>query len=221
MTAPGSALAHLDTAVRADVLIAVRAVEEAESPVPRSAFRALGDAALRAAVETVLHDSGRVLMEMPQGFLSSYADDVREALAADGIGVLPPDDRAVLCLVLLHAVAIPRAKGSIPREAAWTVAEPVNPRTLSLSKLSDSTVRASVRRLREAGILGYGTNRWIVPGPQLLRLSAAAIEWVFEELVVLAEPDGLLAESIHRRRLARRSSGQAGTAPAAGHGEPA
>lgn len=207
MTPPSSrtpALTDLDSAVRADVLAAVRAVEEAEQPVPRAAFRALGDATLRAAVERVLGDSGRVLMEAPRGFLTGYADDVREALAVDGIGVLPPEDRAVLCLVMLHAVAIPRAKGLIPREAAWTVAEPVDPRTLSISKLPDVVIKTAVRRLRDAGILAYGTHRWIVPGPQFARLTPAAIEWVFEELVMLAEPEGLLAESVRRRRTARR-----------------
>ena len=197
-------LADLDPSVRADVLVAVRAVEEAEQPVPRTAFRALADATLRAAVERVLDDSGRVLLETPHGFLSGYADDVREALAGDGLGVLSPADRAVLCLVLLHAVAIPRAKGNIPREAAWTVAEAVDPRVLSTSKLPDSLIRSAVRRLRDAGILAYGTHRWIVLGPQFSRLTPAAIEWVFEELVMLAEPEGLLAESVRRRRAARR-----------------
>jgi hypothetical protein len=205
--------------VRADVLIAVRALEESELPVPRTAFRALGDAALRAAVETVLDDSGRVLLETAQGFLSGYADDIREVLAADGLGVLSPEDRAVLCLVMLHAVAIPRARGSIAREAAWTVADPVDPRTLSLSKLPDSVIRASVRRMRDAGILRYGTNRWIVPGPQLARLTPAAIEWVFEELIVLAEPEGLLAETVRRRRSARRGSPGADTSPPMREGE--
>ena len=216
MTSPsqGPALADLDASARADVLVAVRAVEEAELPVPRAAFRALGDAALRAAVERVLDDSGRVLLETAQGFLSGYADDIREALAADGLGVLPPEDRAVLCLVLLHAVAIPRAKGIVAREAAWTVAEPVDPRTLSVSKLPDSVIKAAVRRLRDAGILRYGANRWIVPGPQLARLTPVAIEWIFEELIVLAEPEGPLAESIHRRRSARRVSLDVDNAPA-------
>lgn len=199
-------LADLDPSVRADVLVAVRAVEEAEQPVPRTAFRALADATLRAVVERVLDDSGRVLLETPHGLLSGYADDVREALAGDDLGVLPPEDRAVLCLVLLHAVAIPRARGAIPREAAWNVAEAVDPRVLSTSKLSDSLIRSAIRRLRDAGILAYGTRRWIVPGPQFARLTPAAIEWVFEELVVLAEPEGLLAESVRRRRSARRPS---------------
>lgn len=117
MTTPkprGHSLAELDATRRADVLVAVRAVEEADQPVPRTALRALADATLRASVERVLLDSGRVLLETPRGFLSGYADDIREALTADGIGLLPVEDRAVLCLVLLHAIAIPRARGAIP-----------------------------------------------------------------------------------------------------------
>ena len=84
------------------------------------------------------------------------------------------------------------------------MAEPVDPRTLCVSKLPDSMIKAAVRRLRDAGVLGYGSNHWIVPGPQFTRLTSAVIEVIFEELVMLAEPDGLLAESIHRRRAARR-----------------
>lgn len=208
----GHSLAELDATRRADVLMAVRAVEEAEQPVPRAALRALADATLRASVERVLSDSGRILLETPRGFLSGYDDAVREALTADGIGFLPEEDRAVLCLVLLYAIAIPRARGTIPREADWTVAEAVDPRTLFISKLPDSMIKASVRRLRDAGILGYGNNHWIVPGPQFTRLTFDVIELIFEELVMLAEPDGLLAESILRRRAARR--GQFPAAPA-------
>lgn len=197
-------LAQLEPRAQMDVLVAVRAVEEAEQPVPRTAFRALADATLRAVVERILDESGRVLLDTPQGLLSGYADDVREALADDDLGVLPPDDRAVLCLVLLHAVAIPRARGTIARDAAWTVAEAVERQVLSASKLPDTVIKASVRRLRDAGILAYGNHRWIVPGPQFARLTPATIEWVFEELIMLAEPEGLLAESVRRRRSARR-----------------
>ena len=110
----GHSLAELQETRRADVLVAVRAVEEAEQPVPRTALRALADATLRASVERVLFDSGRVLIETPRGFLSGYADDVREALTVDGIGILPAEDRAVLCLVLLHAIAIPRRAAPSP-----------------------------------------------------------------------------------------------------------
>ena len=45
----GHSLAELQETRRADVLVAVRAVEEAEQPVPRTALRALADATLRLA----------------------------------------------------------------------------------------------------------------------------------------------------------------------------
>lgn len=211
----GPSLDALDDTRRADVLAALRAVEEAERPVPRAAFRALSDEGMRASVERVLADSGRVLLETPRGVLSGYADGVREALAKDGIGVLPPDDRAVLTLILLHSIAIPRARGTIPREADWTVGEAVSPQRLFESrKIPDSAIRSAVRRLRDAGIVGFGRDNWIVPGPQFARLTPAAIASLFEELVLLAEPDGLLAESIRRRRAARHRPAQLGEAAA-------
>lgn len=192
---------------RVDVLAAVRALDEAEVPLPRAAFRALGDETLRAVVEQTLTASGRVLIESPAGFISGYDDAVREALTTDGIGVLPEVDRAVLTLVLLWSVAIPRARGSIPAEADWTVAESVDPKTLATSTLPDSAIKGAIRRLRDAGVLAWGTNRWVVPGPQFHRLTPQVQEDLFQDLVLLAEPDGLLAESIRRRRAARHPEG--------------
>lgn len=195
-----AALDALSPARRAEVMAAVRAVEEADRPVPRAAFRALADETLRASVEQALAAAGRILLERPAGFLSGYDDRTAARLAAEGAGVLPPNDRAVLTLVLLFTVAMPRARGTIPADADWTVAEPVDPRTLKDSKLPDVLINASVRRLRDAGVLGYGRNRWVVPGPQFARLTPAAVSSLYEELVLLAEPEGLLAESIRRRR---------------------
>ena len=201
-----AALADLSPARRAEVLAAVRAVEEADRPVPRTAFRALADETLRASVEQALAAAGRVLLERPAGFLSGYDDQVADRLAVEGAGVLPPVDRAVLTLVLLYAIAIPRARGTVPADADWTVAEAVDPRSLKDSKLPDVVVQSAVRRLRDAGILGYGRHHWIVPGPQFARLTPAAVSSLYEELVLLAEPEGLLAESIRRRRDARRGT---------------
>lgn len=203
-----AALDTLSPARRAEVLAAVRAVEEADRPVPRNAFRALTDETLRASVEHLLAAAGRVLLERPAGFLSGYDDRIANALATEGVGVLPPADRAVLTLVLLYAVAIPRARGTVPADADWTVAEAVDPRTLKDSKLPDVLVQAAVRRLRDAGVLAYGRHRWIVPGSQFARLTPAAVSSLYEELVLLAEPEGLLAESIRRRRTARRQTTQ-------------
>lgn len=202
-----SATVELRPERRADVLAAVRALEEAETPLPRSAFRALGDETLRAAVEETLAASGRRLLEAPAGFISGYDDTIRDALLTDGIGVLPEDDRAVLTLVLLWSVAMPRARGTIPADADWTVAEAVDPKTLGLSALPDSTIKGALRRLRDAGILAYGTQRHVVPGPQFHRLTPQVTEDLFQDLILLAEPDGLLAESIRRRRSVRQLTG--------------
>ncbi|WP_346052045.1 hypothetical protein [Amycolatopsis dongchuanensis] len=199
----GLSLTALDQKGREHVLVAVRAIEEAEQPVPKNAFRALSDEALRASVERILAESGRVLLETREGFLSGYSDAVAHALTTTGLGVLPPDDRAVLALVLLHAVAIPRARGIIPPNSDWTVSESVPPRILTNSKLPEATIKNSLRRLRDAKILGYGRNHGVVPGPQFNRLTPQATESIFEELVLLSEPHGLLAESIRLRRQAR------------------
>jgi hypothetical protein len=110
----GTALADLPPARQADVLAALGAVETADAPVPRSAFRALADGTLRSTLEDLLEAAGRVLLEVGDGFVSGYDDRVAERLVDHGVGVLPPDDRAVLTLVLLHTVAIPRARGTIP-----------------------------------------------------------------------------------------------------------
>lgn len=93
---------------------------EAEQPVPRTAFHALAHATLRAAVGRVLDELGRVLLETPQGLLSGYADDVRGALADDDLGVLSAEDRAVLCLVMLHAVGL--AQAQLPGASELTAA---------------------------------------------------------------------------------------------------
>ncbi len=201
---------HLDDlteAQRQDVYAAVRILDEAEQPVPRHLVRAVTDQTLRGALERTLAASGRVLLETPAGFTSGYDDTTRHALTRRGIGVLPDTDRAVLTLVLLWSVAIPRALGTIASEAHWTVGEPVDPKMLiARSKLPDTTARAAITRLRAAGILGWGTNRWLVPGPAFHRLTARVQEDLFQDLVLLAEPNGPLAESIKRRR-ATRSGG--------------
>jgi hypothetical protein len=198
-----TSLQDLSPARQADVLAALAAIETAEAPVPKIAFSAFTDATLRPVLEDVLAEAGRVLLESRDGLLSGYDDRVAQRLADEGIGVLPPDDRAVLTLVLLHTVAIPRAKGTIPAGSDWSVAEPVEREQLKDSRLSEQTIKAAIRRLRDAGILRPGHRPRIEPGPQFARLTPAASTALFEELVLLCEPDGALAESIRRRRSAR------------------
>jgi hypothetical protein len=151
----------------------------------------------------VLAESGRVLIETAAGFLSGYDDDIADRLAAEGIGVLPEDDRAVLALVLLHTVAIPRARGDLPATDDWTGAPVPRERLHDSRQLSGVRIDAALRRLQDAGILRPGGRPSIVPGPQFARLTPAASRRLFEELVLLAEPGGALADSIRRRRAAR------------------
>jgi hypothetical protein len=80
----GTALADLPPARQADVLVALGAVETADAPVPRSAFRALADGTLRATLEDLLEAAGRMLLEVGDGFVSGYDDRVAERLVDQG-----------------------------------------------------------------------------------------------------------------------------------------
>ncbi len=136
------------------------------------------------------------------GYLSGYDDAVAARFVEEGIGVLPPEDRAVLTLVVLLTVAIPRAERTIPADAPWSRAEPVPRERLKDSRLADNVINGALRRLRDARIINSGP-RGIAPGPQFDRLTPSASARIFEELILLAEPGGSLAEQIRRRRLAR------------------
>lgn len=206
------ALADLSPARQADVKAALAAVETADSPVAAASFRALQDPTMRSALEDCLRGAGRLLVALPGGFLSGYDDQVAARLAADGLGVLPPDDRAVMALVLLHCVAIPRSAGRV-RGESWLDAEPTSYRELERSQVPNVRIKESVRRLRQAGLLRYGARRQILPGPQLARFTRATSEALWEDLILLAAPVGVMADVIRRRRAARlaqtvdRSSG--------------
>ncbi|WP_328688095.1 hypothetical protein OHA74_53230 [Streptomyces phaeochromogenes] len=184
---------------RAEVRAAVCAVETARLPVPAAYFRALAEVPLRRVVEEVLAASGRELLAVGEGFLSGYDDAVRKRLAAEGIGILPREDRAVLALVLLFSVAVPRARGSVLPQTLWTQGVPVSRERLKESAVSDGVVDAALRRLAAADLVRF-TAAGIVLGSQLLRLTPAAQTALFEQLVLLAEPAGALAGSILRLR---------------------
>ncbi|MFF7945033.1 hypothetical protein ACFZC5_35610 [Nocardia gamkensis] len=199
----GLPLVDLPPARQVDVLVALAAVETADSPVTAGGFRALIDPSLRATLERCLSEQGRVLLRIGGGYLSGYDDRIGQRLAEAGIGVLRTDDRAVLTLVLLHSVAIPRSAGRI-RGRDWTDGEPVTKQQLVKSKVPENKVRAAVQRLRDAGILGYGAHRSILPGPQLARLTPQVSETLWENMILLAQPHGVMADVIRRRRLTRQ-----------------
>lgn len=201
--------AGLSHVLRADVLAAVAAVECADTPVGAEDFAALRDPALRRSIEEVLAVSGRTLIEHPGGWLSGYRDDIADRLVSDGLGVLAPKDRAVLALVLLHTVAIPRARGRVDSDQ-WTAAIPTTVEELERNRhLTQKDIRASLRRLRSAGILRPGHRSAIAPGPQFLRLTAERSNRLSEELVLLCHPDGALAHVIRRRRADRQETASA------------
>jgi hypothetical protein len=194
------ALSDLSPARQADVLAALAAVESADEPVRPSAFRALLDPLLTGVLRICLAGVGRVLLRVDDGWLSGYDDTVAERLAAEGAGVLRADDRAVLALVLLHTIAIPRSRGK--SGTGWSDAEPTTRDELARSKLSRKTIDQSTGRLRDAGILAYGSKHGIVPGPQFNRFTELASASLWEELVLVAQPHGVLAQVIRRRRSA-------------------
>lgn len=200
MTTP--ALNTLSPNRRADVVAAVYALERADDPVPSTAFRALAEPVLREVVEQVLAAAGRVLVKAGAGFLSAYDDQIAARLADEGAGVLRREDRAVLTLVLLFSVAIPRAAGKMSSDAPWTRARPVSRERLGDTKLSGTTIRVSLQRLQDAGIV-RAVRGGLIPGPQFYRLTPAMSTTLFEEMILLAEPEGALADSIRRRRRAR------------------
>ncbi len=194
-------LRSLSVGTRVEVLAAAAAVEVADAPVPTRAFGALSDPALRAAVEDALSAAGRCLVQHDTGWVSGYRDDIADRLVEQGLGVLKPKDRAVLVLVLLHTVAIPRARGRIDSED-WTVSEPTSVEELERNRnLNATDIRRSLRRLRTVGVLRYGHRSAIAPGPQFLRLTQKRNMRLWEELVLLCRPEGMLAHVIRRRRV--------------------
>ncbi|MFE7719526.1 hypothetical protein ACFU44_10820 [Nocardia rhizosphaerihabitans] len=193
----------LPAARRLEVMSAVAAVEAALHPVPAREFRALAEPTLRPVVEQVLARSGRVLIEAGGGYLSGYADDVSAELVGLGIGVLPATQRAVLAMVLLLSVAVPRAEGRLALGDLWTRSRPVSPDMLGReSELAPGTIDSAMTALRVADLV-KDVAGGVVPGPQFRRLTDAAVSHLFEELILLAEPQGDLALSIKRLRAMR------------------
>jgi hypothetical protein len=195
-----SRIEQLGETEQALVRAAVAAVENAEEPVREHEHRALREPELRDCVRRCLDEMGRVLLRTGLGYTSGYADDVRAAFAELGTGILGFAERAVLILVLLHSVAIPRAKGRITG-SGWAQGDPVDREQIFDSKVRDTDVRAALTSLISRGLVRTsGRNRQLLPGPQLARLTPAASAQLWEELVLLAEPDGVLADVIRRRR---------------------
>lgn len=186
---------------------AIAALETADGPVPAEALPALADDALRAVVARRLKNAGRALLvrehRTVSGYTSGYDDTAAEALAADGIGILPEIDRAVLAIVLLRTVAIPRAGGK-HRSTSWLSDGPgtsiTEIHTNTDDDLTYTLIRPAVRRLKARRLLRTGHLGQILPGPALLRLTDAQSARLWEDLVLVTLPDSLLADVIRRQR---------------------
>jgi hypothetical protein len=190
----------LDAHRRSRVHDVIAALELASEPIDPALFPALDDPGLRAVVEDALAAAGRVLVRVGGGYTSGYDDTIADRLVSEGIGVLAPVDGAVLTVVLLRGVAVPRAQGRLASDA-WCDAQPVTIDDLALNRhLTKTQVKAAVRRLRAAGILRPGHRAELVPGPQFHRLTPARSARLWEDLVLVARPDGMLADVIRRRR---------------------
>jgi len=192
---------------RAELVAAYMAVEHAAEPVPEVRFPALREPALRRTVERMLGLSGRTLIKTsPAHWTSGYSDRVREALAADPACALPVSDRAVLTLVLIHSVAIPRAEGLLTDDS-WLSPYPAPLEELRRrSQLTISELEGALRRLRAAGLVAHvkagpdEASGGYVPGPQFHRLTEAARRRLQEQLILAAGPDSPLAAAIRARR---------------------
>jgi hypothetical protein len=194
-------LGRLDERTRGEVLAAVAAVETSDAPVPARSYRALREGALREVVRQTLTASGRAVVELGDGFWTSgYDDAIADDMVREGLGQLDAADRAVLALVLLHTVAIPRATGRIS-SSDWTQAEAVDRDTLHQNRsMTNALIDRSLRRLQARGILRRGHGAEIRPGPQFMRISETRSRALWEDLVLLCRPASVQAATIKRRR---------------------
>ncbi len=126
---------------------------------------------------------------------------------ADTGAGLGESERAVLTLVLVHSVAIPRAEGLLP-EDSWLSPHPTPADELRRhTQLPIGELESALRTLRHAGLLtqvkaGEEAGGY-VPGPQFHRLTPAARRRLQEELILAAGPDTPLAAAVRARRSAR------------------
>ncbi|MET8086151.1 hypothetical protein [Micromonospora sp. NPDC005237] len=216
MTSPNAAhplfepiLAGLSERHRDEVLAAFAAVEHGAYPVPEVQMLALRDATLRRDLQRLLHRVGRTLV--PVGgtqWTSGYRDDVAAELTGAGWNALPVIDRAVLVLVLIHSVAIPRSQGLLSGDS-WISAQPTPvDEILRYAQPGRGDVRVALQRLRAAGLVQLAPTRGrgsagrtaYLPGPQLHRLTPVARAALQQELILAAAPHSPLAAAIRTRR---------------------
>ncbi|MEV0613032.1 hypothetical protein AB0I81_06875 [Nonomuraea sp. NPDC050404] len=208
-------LGGYDERRRAELVAAFMVVEHAAEPVQEVRFAALRDPALRHTLSEMLARRGRTLIQHRDRWTSGYDDAVAATIGAletpdsDEVagGRLGVGERAVLALVLVHSVAIPRAEGLLP-EDSWLSPHPTPADELRRhTQLPIGELEAALRTLRHAGLLGQvkaGEEAGgYVPGPQFHRLTPAARRRLQEELILAAGPNTPLAAAVLARRSAR------------------
>jgi hypothetical protein len=201
-------LPALSQADLAAVARAVAVLEQVHGVVDAAMLPVLSHPDLRPVVDAELDAVGRVVVEVhrpdgtTEGYSSGYADDVAERLAAEGLGVLAPIDRAVVALVLLRCVAMPTLQGRPPRR--WSGAPPVSlARLHDNRRLGKAIVRDAVNRLHDLHVLVNGRAVGVRPGPAFDRLTPIQRQRIEEDLFVLAAPSDPVAVALQRRHRER------------------
>lgn len=208
-------LGELSERNREEVLAAYAAVEHSPHPVYEAQLPGLRDATLRHHLERLLHKTGRTLVAVGSGqWTSGYRDDVADELTLEGWHPLSDIDRAVLVLVLIHSVAIPRSQGVLSGDT-WVSARPTPAEELfRYAQPQRIGVRAALARLRAAGLVQIAPARGkrssagpaYLPGPQLNRLTPVKRRRLQEELILAAAPESPLAAAIRARRADSRGA---------------
>lgn len=196
-------LEDLSDRSRDEVLAAFSAVQYAAHPVAEVQLAGLRDVTLRRQVQKMLKLIGRTLVQVDgTHWTSGYADDIAEILAAQGWQPLSVVDRAVLVLVLVHSVAIPRSEGILTGDS-WKSARPTTVEELRTTRITSEERRLSLQRLRAAGLIqlsgDHSGGPSYIPGPQLQRLTPAARRRLQDQLILAAAPASPIAEAIRAR----------------------
>ncbi|MGH3712041.1 MAG: hypothetical protein ACRDT4_01030 [Micromonosporaceae bacterium] len=200
-------LSALSERNRDELIAAWAAVEYARVPVDEAGFAALRDPAARQVLDNVLRRTGRTLVRVDgRHWTSGFRDDTRAALVLRSWGVLSTYERAVLTVILVHSVAIPRAEGQLV-EDSWVSARPTSVAELKEhTQLARGRLSDALQRLRAADLIRQvkgpkgSTGAAYAPGPQFHRLTADARRVLQEELILAAGPGTPLASAIKAAR---------------------
>ncbi|MGW6278787.1 hypothetical protein [Kribbella sp. NPDC055071] len=196
-------LEDLGDRARDEALAAFSAVQYAAHPVAEVQLAGLRDVTLRRHVQKMLKLIGRTLVHVDgTHWTAGYDDDIAASLTAQGWQPLSVIDRAVLVLVLIHSVAIPRSEGILTGDS-WKSARPTTVDELRTTRISGEERRLALQRLRAAGLIqlsgDHSGGPSYIPGPQLQRLTPAARRRLQDQLILAAAPASPIAEAIRAR----------------------